>query len=56
MDLSFTSEELQFRDHVRSTLAACYPAAIKEKMDEDQNLSKEDMVRWQQILLSLIHI
>lgn len=50
MDLSFSPEELAFQDQVRVFLHDHYPADIKEKMDRDQHLGKDDMVRWQQAL------
>ncbi len=51
MDLSFTPEELAFRDEVRSFLAEKYPADIKERAKKGWSyLPKEDHVRWQKIL------
>ncbi|MEO1338378.1 MAG: acyl-CoA dehydrogenase family protein, partial [Myxococcota bacterium] len=50
MDLSFSSEELKFRDEVRDFFATQYPADIKEKMDNNVRLDKDDFVRWQKIL------
>ncbi|WP_417790399.1 acyl-CoA dehydrogenase family protein [Terasakiella pusilla] len=50
MDLAFSPEDLQFYEHVRDTLAANLPADIEEKERLGQRLSKEDMLRWQDVL------
>ncbi len=50
MDLSFSAEELKFRDEVREFFATQYPADIKTKMDNNVRLDKDDFVRWQKIL------
>lgn len=50
MDLNFTAEDLAFRDQVRAFLEKKYPADIKEKMDKEQGLTKDDMTRWQKAL------
>ncbi|MEL6949647.1 MAG: acyl-CoA dehydrogenase family protein [Pseudomonadota bacterium] len=50
MDLSFTPEEIAFRDEVRAFFADEYPADIREKVNRGIRLDKDDHVRWQKIL------
>ena len=51
MDLNFSKEDLEFRDEVREFLDKEYPKHIKEKMNNGDELSREEVVE-----LSLIHI
>ena len=50
MDLSYSPEELAFRDEVRSWLDANLPADIKDKVKQRRELSKADIKRWHKIL------
>jgi len=50
MDLSFSPEELAFRDEVRAFLASALPAETRRRVLESQEVSKEDTLRWQQAL------
>ncbi|HWE23441.1 MAG TPA: acyl-CoA dehydrogenase family protein [Myxococcales bacterium] len=50
MDLSFTKEELAFRDEVRTFLEANIPKETRDKVLEGDEVSRDDTVRWQQIL------
>jgi alkylation response protein AidB-like acyl-CoA dehydrogenase len=50
MDLSFTAEELAFRDEVRAFLEANLPSDTRRKVLESLGVSRDDTVRWQQIL------
>lgn len=50
MDLSFSKEELAFRDEVRTFFKESLPADIRKKLVEGRHTSKEDMVAWQRIL------
>jgi len=50
MKLDFTPEELAFRDEVRSFLKDALPDDLRQKMINREHLTKEDTVRWQQIL------
>ena len=50
MDLSYSAEELAFRDEVRGWLAANLPADIRDKVTGYRHLSREDMIRWHKIL------
>lgn len=50
MDLSFTLDELAFRDEVRSFLKSCLPDDLRRKMINREHLGKDDTVKWQRIL------
>jgi alkylation response protein AidB-like acyl-CoA dehydrogenase len=50
MDLSFTREELAFRDEVRAFIEANVPAEMRRKVLEGSEVSRDDTVRWQQLL------
>ena len=50
MDLDFSAEETAFRDEVRAFVRASVPADIARKVLDHRHLSKEDQVRWQDIL------
>ncbi|GGC90852.1 acyl-CoA dehydrogenase family protein [Undibacterium terreum] len=50
MDLNYTSEDLAFRDQVRSYLADNLPEDLKHKVLNHKRLSKDDFVRWHKTL------
>ncbi len=50
MDLNNTPEEAAFRHEVHTWLAANLPADLRDKVTHYQHLSREDMIRWHQIL------
>ncbi len=50
MDLSFTPEELAFRDEVRDFIADKYPPRLAAKVRESKHLTKADMEEWHAIL------
>ena len=50
MDLSYSAEDLAFRNEVRDWLAANLPTDIRDKVVNYQHLSKEDYLRWHKIL------
>ena len=50
MDLNFTAAELSFRDEVRAFIEANVPAETRRKVLEGVEVSRDDTVRWQQIL------
>jgi alkylation response protein AidB-like acyl-CoA dehydrogenase len=50
MDLSYTTEELAFRDEVRAFVRANLPPQISRKIIEHKRLAKEDYVTWQKAL------
>jgi alkylation response protein AidB-like acyl-CoA dehydrogenase len=50
MDLSYSDEELAFRNEVRDWLAANLPADIRDKVTGYRHLSKDDYLRWHKIL------
>jgi len=50
MDLNFTGEELTFRDEVRAFIEANVPPDTRRKVLEGLEVSRDDMLRWQQVL------
>src|SRR5882672_2293246 len=50
MDLSFSAEELAFRNEVRAFIEANVPADTRRKVLEGLEVSRDDTLRWQQIL------
>jgi len=50
MDLSFTPEEITFRDEVRTFFREALPADIHKRMEEGRHIGKDDIVTWQRIL------
>ena len=50
MDLSYSKEEVAFRQEVREFFNTSVPAGTRKKLQEGRHLSKEDMVNWQRIL------
>jgi len=50
MDLSYSPEELAFRDEVRAWLSENLPSDLKEKGESYEHLSKEELLRWHKIL------
>jgi alkylation response protein AidB-like acyl-CoA dehydrogenase len=50
MDLSFSPEELAFRDEVRAFLATSLSADTRRKVLEGYEVSRDDTLRWQQAL------
>jgi len=50
MDLTYSTEELAFRDEVRGWLKANLPSDIRDKVVQYQHLAKEDLMRWHRIL------
>ena len=50
MDLSYSPEELAFRDEVRGWLAANLPKDIRDKVVGYQHLDRDDYIRWHKIL------
>ncbi len=50
MDLSYSTEELAFRDHVRGWLEANLPSDIRAKVVGYHGLSKDDYTRWHKTL------
>ncbi len=50
MDLSYSTEELAFRNGVRGWLADNLPADIRDKVVGYHGLSKDDFIRWHKIL------
>jgi alkylation response protein AidB-like acyl-CoA dehydrogenase len=50
VDLSYSAEELSFRGEVREWLSANLPADIRDKVVNYHGLSKDEYLRWHQIL------
>ena len=50
MDLEFSPEEIAFREEVRTFIAENYPAQLRGKQDEGDELSKEDFLSWHRVL------
>jgi len=50
MDLAFSPEETAFREEVRTFIAENYPAHLRGKQDEGEELGREDMLAWHKIL------
>jgi pimeloyl-CoA dehydrogenase large subunit len=50
MDLSFTAEELAFRDEARRFFRSEIPQSIRDKVAEGEGLTRDDMITSQRIL------
>jgi pimeloyl-CoA dehydrogenase large subunit len=50
MDLSYSKEEVAFREEVRDFFQTSVPAETRKKLQEGRHLGKEAMVTWQRIL------
>ena len=50
MDLSFTAEELAFRDEARRFFRTEIPQSIRDKVAEGEGLTRDDMITSQRIL------
>lgn len=50
MDLSYTAEDLAFRDTVRAFLDANLPKDLQHKVLNHKRMTKEDFVRWHKIV------
>lgn len=50
MHLDFSPENLEFQREVRAFIAENYPAELRGKQDEGDELSKEDFLSWHRVL------
>lgn len=50
MNLDFSPEDLAFRDEVRAFIAENYPAGLREKQEEGEEMAKEDFLSWHRTL------
>mgnify|MGYP000638494276 CR=1 FL=1 len=50
MDVQFSPEEIAFRQEVRTFLENDYPAELRGKQDEGDELTKEDFLSWHRAL------
>lgn len=53
MDMSFSPEELAFRDEVRSTIRSSMPPHIRQKADVDGSFDMKEIVEWHKTLHGL---
>ncbi len=52
MDLAFSPEDIAFRDDVRAFIRDQYPTELHGKIEEGEELSKEDFLKWHKVLAS----
>jgi alkylation response protein AidB-like acyl-CoA dehydrogenase len=50
MDLEFSPEDIAFREEARRFIADNYPAQLRGKQDEGEELAKEDFLSWHRVL------
>ena len=50
MDLSYSPEELAFREEVRAWLGQNLPAGLRDKVAAYEELSRDDLLQWHRIL------
>ena len=50
MDLSFSADEVSFREEVRSFVRDNLPVAIRDKLASGRHAGKDDFVPWTRIL------
>ncbi|MDK2760559.1 MAG: acyl-CoA dehydrogenase family protein [Sphingopyxis sp.] len=50
MDMEFSAEDLAFQQEVRQFITENYPAYLRDKQDEGEEMSKEDFLAWHKIL------
>lgn len=50
MNADYTAEELAFQIEVKEFLETEFPAELRDKVDANIRLSKDDIIRWQKIL------
>jgi alkylation response protein AidB-like acyl-CoA dehydrogenase len=50
MDLSFSPDDLRFRDEVRTWLGEAMPAGIRAKAEVDAHFEMEEVMQWHRIL------
>ena len=50
MDLNFSAEDIAFRDEVRAFIKDSYPPHLNGKIEEGEEMSKEDFLSWHKVL------
>jgi alkylation response protein AidB-like acyl-CoA dehydrogenase len=50
MHIDFSPEDIAFREEVRTFIAENYPAELRGKQDEGDELEKEDFLSWHRVL------
>ena len=53
MELNFSKEDLEFRDELRSWLANDYPKHVKDKQDNAEPLTRQDMVDYHKAISAI---
>ena len=56
MNLEFSPEELAFQQEVRTFIAENYPANLRGKQDEGDELSTDDFLRWHRVLYKKLYL
>ena len=46
MDLSFTKEQIAFREEVREWIRTAMPAELREKAEVDGNFDQREVMQW----------
>ena len=52
MDMSFTKEQIAFRQEVRDWIKSAMPAELREKAEVDGNFDQREVMEWHKILAS----
>ena len=50
MDLNFSAEDTAFRNEVRAFIRDSYPQYLNDKIDEGEEMAKEDFLAWHKVL------
>ncbi len=50
MDMSFTPEQIEFRDEVRAWLGQAMPKTMQRKADNGGNFEQAEVMAWHRIL------
>jgi alkylation response protein AidB-like acyl-CoA dehydrogenase len=50
MDLEFSPADIAFREEARAFIAENYPAHLRDKQDEGEEMAKEDFLSWHRVL------
>ncbi|MCC7414017.1 MAG: acyl-CoA dehydrogenase family protein [Gammaproteobacteria bacterium] len=50
MDITYSAQELAFRDEVRAWIGANLPPDLRERVESYAHLGREDLLRWHRIL------
>ena len=50
MDLNFSAADAAFREEVRAFIRDSYPQYLNDKIDEGEEMAKEDFLAWHKVL------